>query len=500
MPLQKKILCVFAVLLLFSSCYNAKPVEMLPNAKKVKRTLFIALDGIDYQMVKELKDEGHFKSFQDPRPMISTFPSATTIGFTGIFQPLNVGRVPGYESRFYSFKANKIIGGTPFDVYKIPIHYKYYFDAFRYTMEEKAVMYTFPSMASKQDLVNTKKIVMSSNKNIMMTYLGGTDGSAHMLGRKRTRQTMIFMDQFLESMQRRYQKEHGHPLRIVLFSDHGFQYSRLKHVSNKEIKDKLGAKGFRVKSKIETDQDVVLVKFGLLSSGVGFVAKENRKTVANAMRTVEGIDLVFWHNGDNKKIYVQNHDGATAYFEYKYSGTKKYRYVSVSGDPLHYLPTLAAQGLDPNSWISDKTWEQTTFDHEYPDVGYRLYESFHGLVQNEAGILFSLKPNFQFGPAVTYIGTLTRLGQHGTHGGMFRQTSWAFAMTNQDDNPNPPKFFRYDDFFKYYLPEVTQAYSKGKKKGQVAINPDFILSHDHDLKEPDMKTELRDLENAILAP
>src|SRR3989344_2926072 len=101
---MKKLLPFFLIIS-FTCCYNAKPVEILPRTEKVpERTLFIALDGVDHTLMAELKSAGHFKSFGDAIPMISTFPSATTIGFTGIFRPLKVGKVPGYESRFYSHK------------------------------------------------------------------------------------------------------------------------------------------------------------------------------------------------------------------------------------------------------------------------------------------------------------------------------------------------------------------------------------------------------------
>lgn len=452
----KRCLALALIALCLFACYQAKPVKTLPKAGTVGyRTLFIGLDGIDYVLMKELKDAGYFRSFRDPVPLVSTFPSATTIGFQGIFRPLGVKKYLGYETRFYSQKKNKIVGGTLFDVYKYPADYKTYFDSFRHTIPEKSVMYAFPGMASKQDLMRTKGEVFGNPKRVIMTYLGGTDGSAHILGRKRTKRTLIYMDKVLTRLQVRHMDEKGEPLRIVLFSDHGFHYGNLHMVKNSEIREKLKAAGFRMSSRIESDRDIVFVRFGLLSGGVAFANLKNRDEMARLLSTVTGIDLVFWHRDNKKKVFVRNATGKEAYFEYR--GKRQYRYVTVTGDPLGYKPLLLRHGLKSGQWIPDATWKKIAYNHHYPDAGYRLYDAFFDLISNRAAIMFSLLPNYQYGSLAARIGTLTRVKQKGTHGGLFRSASWAFAMTNIDDNPAPPHFFRYDEFFPYYLPRVSRA-------------------------------------------
>lgn len=446
-----KILSLFCAIL-FITCYHHKPIKDVSQAHRVtERTLFIALDGIDHTLMKELKDEGYFAAFHEPIPLVSTFPSATTIGFTGLFQPLDVGQVLGYEARFYSWADNKIMGGTPFDIYKIAINYKYYFDNFRHTMHEKGVMYTFPSLASKQDLVDTRKALFHNSKKIVMTYLGGMDGSAHMLGRLRTKRTLKYMDDFLRRLQEEHLKERGETLRIVLFSDHGFDYHPLKTVSNAEMQRKLAKAGFHLRTKIESDKDAVAVKFGLLTSGVMFARLPHRAEMARLVSSVTGLDLTFWHLDDERKIFIKAHDGTEAKFEYQ--GKNRYRYVPVTGDPLGYVKTLEDNGYHIGQWLSADEWLKITYDHNYPDAGYRLHDAFFRLVKNQASILFSLYPNYQYGSAPARVGTWAKLGQRGTHGGLFRQTSWAFAMTNLSHSKNPPTYLRYDQFFNYFLPK-----------------------------------------------
>lgn len=450
--LRRLVLIILAVYFL-SACYHGHPVTALRGADQVKtRTLFIGLDGIDYALVREIKDEGGFKEFNDVIPLVSTFPSATTIGFTGIFQPLGVGAVPGYEVRFYDYEQNKIIGGTPKDIYKIPIAYKYYFDAFRHTMQEKGVMYAFPSMASVQDLDRTETVVLENPKRVVMTYLGGTDGSAHVLGRIRTKRTLKYMDRFLTRLKQKYRTAKNENLRIVLFSDHGFDYTPLKNVSNTEIKTKLRAQGFHETTHIQNENDIVLTRFGLLTAGVGFAPKKHRAAMAKTLSTVRGLDLVFWHNDTRDRVHVLDSLGHEAYFDFKSParpGNLIYRYVPVTGDPLGYAAFAHA-------WRGEDAWLKLTYDHHYPDAGYRLYDAFFNLVKNNAGLMFSLKPDYQFGALAPRVATWGRIGQRGTHGGLFKNPSLAFVMTNDPIDGKAPKYLRYDQMFTRYLPTVVR--------------------------------------------
>lgn len=441
--------------------YHKPPITALPEAQNEDhKTLFIAFDGIAYDMMRELKEEGHFKDFQAPIPLIVPFPSATTIAFTGIFQPLDVGTVPGYETRFYSFKENRIMGGTPWDIYKIHIHYKTYFDNFRHTMTSKSVMYTFPGVAGKQDLMNAEKLVMRSDKKILFTYLGGTDGAQHLLGRRRTKNFMAYVDRFLTRMKKRYERAHNEPLEIVLFSDHGFHFDKLKMISAEDISKSFAKSGFKSAASLKTADDVLIVKYGLLSSGVLMTKTPRLEELADRVRRVKGMDLVFWDEGN--RIYAMDTEGKTAYFEYR--GRREYRYVTLTGDPLNYRP-LAGR------WRTAASWHDLTWDFEYPEAGYRLYDAFHRLVENKASMIFSLKPDYQFGALSTLGGTKLRLGGHkGTHGGMFKSVSQGIVMTDSKTRQLPPAV-RYDELFKIFLPRVTKAYEHkhGKKEVQVLL-------------------------------
>lgn len=467
----KRFFCFFFLSLTVSCGFHKPEVKILPDAEKeAGKILFIAIDGIGYEMMHELQKEGHFKDFQPVVPLIVTFPSATTIGFTGIFRPLDVGKVPGYESRFYSYKENKVIGGTPGDIYKIHINYKTYFDAFRHTMYEKAVMYAFPGVAGKEDLMRTEKLVLESPKKIIMTYLGGTDGAQHLLGRTRMKRFMIFMDRFLQRMKRRYDREHHEPLKIVLFSDHGFHFDHLKMVPTGNIDKALEEAGLHASHRLIDENDALAVEYGLLSAGVMMTKPHHEEQAARAIHRLEGMDMVFWPEGNNR-IHLINSKDEEALFDYRSSGN--YRYAAIRGDPLGYLPLLEKNGFKSGSWIPDGRWKEMVSKAWYPDAGYRLFDAFFNLVENRASVIFSLKPDYQFGGLAALLGTYLKFGHKGTHGGLFWDTSAGMVMTD-DSKMELPEAVRYDEMFKLFLPRVTKAYQRkhGKQEIQFLTQPD----------------------------
>ncbi len=451
----------FAILLPIIT-FAGVTIHTLPHAdSEADRTLVLALDGVDHDLMAELYKEGYFKNFESPRVLVSTFPSATTIGFTGIFQPFNAGQTPGYEIRFYSYDENKIMGGTPGSIKKIPINYKYYFDSFRRSIFDKGIMYSFPSMASQQDMLHAKKLALESPKNVILAYMGGTDGSAHMLGRKRTKRTLKELSRFLVDLQKKHEDKFNKPLRVVLLSDHGFYYNDLKTVTTGDIKKKLKSTSLKITTSLKNKNDVVIPEFGLISAGAVYTHVDNRKTVAEALTKTDGIDVVLWHTQDPNFIFIQNKKGI-AKLEYKNGDRKLMRYVPISGDPIHYQKLYTQSDnvkWSPSPWWSEKEWLEKTYNMDYPDVLYRAHDAFFGLVKNQASLIFSVDKDYQFGSLPAEIGTLTRGGQHGTHGSLIRETSQAFYMATPSTHyPTSPEVMRYNQALTHALPSVAKAY------------------------------------------
>ncbi|MBI2335698.1 MAG: alkaline phosphatase family protein [Deltaproteobacteria bacterium] len=452
---MKKFSLIVWIFVFQSACYHPHPVHQLPNIGKVEpRTLFLALDGVDYFLIAELKKEGYFKDFFNPAPFISTFPSVTGIGFTGIFKPLGVKKVPGYELKFYSLKDNKMEGGKLSEVYKIIFDFKLFFDRYRHKVEEKGLMYAFPGLAGKQDLKKTEELLYENGKNVLLSYVGGTDGSSHLLGRERTKRFLIYLDGYLHEIKQRYHERTGRDLRVVLFSDHGFLHKKAKNIRLGLLKQRLKENGFRIAKSIQSPYDVVTTRFGQLNSGVFFTTQSaQREKVARILAQTKGVDLVFWYNEDPKKIFVLNSKGEEAGFEFK--SEQMYRYQIITGDPLNYIPVLEKNNLKVGQWIDEDTWFRMTYDHEYPDAGYRLYDGLTNLIENPGSILISTEKEYEYGSLAALVGTWTHFGHQGTHGGLFKESTWGFMMTDWGTKRVLPIALRYDQLFPFFIPEVT---------------------------------------------
>lgn len=449
--------------------------QVSPKDNPPVHTLFIAFDGISYDLMAELHQKGLFKEFGPPTPLVVPFPSATTIGFTGIFQPLNAGKIPGYEIRFYSYQKDKIVGGSPWDIHLYPVKYKDYFDKFRHSVFEKMMMYTFPGVAGKQDLIRTEKLVLKENKPIMLSYLGGTDGMQHTIGKKRTVRFMKYVDHMVKRIRKKYQKKYNRPVRIVMFSDHGFHFDKMKSVPVSAFKKALAKENLFLKSNLApSHQNVVAVKFGVLSAAALYCAPQKAKPVAKVVSRIEGVDLVFWVEG--QKVYITNEKGEIAYFSYQ-KNNKAHAYHEVIGDPLGYGQLLRENGLTLGQMLSSDQWFDLSWNHKYPDAGYRLYDGFWGLVENGASVLVSFHPEYQFGSFPARIATRLRiLGHKGTHGALLQEPSYGIIMTD-DPTIKLGQAHRYNQMFEIFLPKLTKHYRNnpdGQKK-QVSI----YLLNDH---------------------
>lgn len=462
--MKNKIIVLLVILSLFSGCASLRHhVKSLPaSSAQAPRTLFIALDGVGYDTMRDLAPT-YFKGFAPPVPMIASFPSITTPGFTGLFQPLGAKPAPGYELRFFSWQDNKIAGGTPGDFRRHPVDYKNFFDYTRHTTFSKTITYSFPGFAGKEDLDRISRLLRKSDKRLLISYIGTTDATSHVLGRERLVRFLRYMGEWLDRLVARHRQKYHEDLRIHLFSDHGFDFDTPKMVSHDGMKRALRAQGFAMEDRLKAPEDVVFVHYGLLSNGSAYSRTQRQKELARAISSVAGVDLSFTVEGS--KIWIMGHDGSEAFAEYQ--GARFYRYETVTGDPLglqrDYLPSELRQ------FHADDWWRYRTSDREYPDALYRLYQAFFSLVQNPATVLFSTLPGYQYGGTAALVGSFVRFGQKGTHGGLFRNASLAMVMTNDREIKLPP-VLRYDEMMIFLAPEVV------KKIGSATRSPQDILS------------------------
>lgn len=406
-------------------------------------TLMLALDGAQFDMVRGLREQGHFPSFQAPSRMISTFPSTTIIGFTGLFRSVGCEPSEGYETKFFSVPENRLRGYTLRDYHRILIPFKQYFNYYRLALYNKFTMYAFPYSTVRRDIERIhKEIMRAPERSIKVAYIGGTDGASHILGERPVRGLLIEVSRAVERWRQEYRATHRGNLQVVLFSDHGFHFESLRHITLSDVKAQLKGHAYRLAKHLERSGDIVPVTFGSLSSAVFYTFPDEAEGIAQVLSRVKGFDLLFYRKSPHE-IGVYSHSGTWAIIEEGQNG-QAFRYRPVTGDPLGYSPRISRLFATPRSylqaspWLSQDKWWQLTKDHPYPDAFARLYDAFGPLVKNQAQILASTLPGYEYGSWQSRIGARLHGGLKGTHGGLFDSASSAVVMTTLSDPAFPP--------------------------------------------------------------
>lgn len=422
-----------------------------------ERTLLIALDGVPFDLVSELKKEGRFSGFQEPARVITTFPSTSHCGFGGIFRPLGAEKPEGYDREYYSYEEDKIVSFVSSINPKSPKDYKNFFHYARKTPIQKFWIYAAPGLSGRRDLEKIRRLVWSRDGTTpLFAYIGGTDGSGHVLGRKRLKRWLVFMDQELEKMRKAYRRDFGHDLQIALFSDHGFHFVRRPNaVSRNAIENALWRNGLHLAPNLKSLDRVVAVQWGNIS-GASFYAKEAHvPEIALALAKTPGIDIVARRSDGDIVVLSRDFGRLQTATVTCTEGRRRCRYAPVDGDPLDYgeiVEALRRKGrMDSRGFAASEDWFEATKDHRYPDALYRLHDGFFTLVKNPAPILFSTEKNYEYGDVFTRIGAWFHGGLKGTHGGLFQEASAAFAITT-DPKVRLPPVLRYDQLMPYILP------------------------------------------------
>jgi hypothetical protein len=427
--------------------YDRGADASMTRPRKGEQTLFVALDGVPYGMVEELFSEHKLRSFQKPSRVISTFPSTTTTGFTGLFRSLGARPSPGYDAQFYSFDKGEVRGNL-LEAYDFEAaDYNHFFGYNRNTGFQQVVMYTSPQFALNQDLKKIRPLIWDHpEKQSVFFYLGSTDGAGHLDGSDKTRDLLLQTLRELENLREEYRMNFKKDLRVVIFSDHGFHWTRLKKIDVADFEEHLKAEGLKLVKKMKNSKDVVAITWGNISGGDLYTSEESSPEVANLLLEMPGVDLVFYRQKDRVVVLGSRARTEKGEIFFDESG-KRFGYKALDGDPLQYGPILEAlqqEGkLDSEGMADEKDWFEKTEALPYPDALYRIHDAYFGLVQNPATILLSTNEDYEFGDNLTRWGSAIRGGMVGTHGAIALDSSSAF-IASTDPKLGLPPVLRYD--------------------------------------------------------
>jgi hypothetical protein len=361
----------------------------------------------------------------------------TSVSFADLFRPFRIAPSDGYEIRHFDPARNAIVG-NPLRPQRHGRTWKACCDVAFETLAAKVAMYGTPRWTGRREIAAAAAAVLDSATDPIVAYVGSTDGLAHMQGDGAMIPFLLQLDTAIAALQRRHLARRGRPLRVVLFSDHGMGRVRVRSIGDPS--DTLRRAGLRVVRRLRGADDVVASTFGVVSYGALFVAPARAGTAARGIVGHAGVDLAAW-SAAPRQVDVVSREG-WARIRWRVTGDgRRFGYECAGGDPLKLDEArrrLAREGrLGADGFADDRDWLNATADGYYPDPLHRLAEAFDGdRVRSRAPVLFSLAPGGAWGWRLAHIAARLSGGDiEGTHGGLDRESSLGFLLTDHDAAP-----------------------------------------------------------------
>lgn len=425
---RKRVLAL-ALLLALSACATPAPQALArsgaPADSSALRTLVLMMDGVPYDLVDSLWRAGHFRGFQPPSRLVSAFPSLTGVAFRGIWQELPT---PGYEDRYFDPGENRLRGGLLEHLFRSEQESTFHrFVEVQPSRLAVSLAYLLPGPLARAELRRLREETdrRAAYDSTIVAYLVSTDALAHRGGRDELATFLVEVDAMLAEIRAR----HGAGLRIVMFSDHGNDLVPTRRVP---LDEALDAAGFRSASRIESERDVVVPRFGLVGSSFLYALPAAEPRIAEALLGVEGVDLVVFAD-ELGRVHVWNTRGR-ALVEAT-PDRSAYRYRMIQGDPLGFAPVLerlhARAEVDSNGFAPDSAWFRETLPTPYVDAPRRILQAVGTAVRYPANVIVSYEPGFHYGNAAADL----VVPINGTHGSLRTSSSIAFFMSTHVATP-----------------------------------------------------------------
>lgn len=378
------------------------------------RWLVLCVDGVPYLEFLALWEEGHFREFFRPAPLIAPFPTASGIALTEAF---HTGAVMGYEDGYFDRKANRLSGGSLKTTLGEDIPYLKLLD-YDLPGPFRGLAYVLPQKSFHADLGRLRRRFLESRNKVYFAHIATTDSIYHVLPRAEARRLLLGLDALLRQL---YLEANG-KLRITVFSDHGNSLAEGHPVP---LAAYLASEGWQLAKRCGEARAVVVPAYGLLGFFAVYCVGDEKAALAQHLAKMEGVDVVVY--AEPGGAVVENREGRVR-LEWKEDGSA-FRYQPQESDPLKLADILARlkeEGkLGPEGWISDQDLLAATAAHVYPDPGHRLWQWARNHVRNPADVLVSLKPGYHQG-SKTFEYVVTMLS---THGSMDRAQTLGFATT-----------------------------------------------------------------------
>lgn len=425
------------------------------------RLLFIGLDAVPYRTVErlsdpELGDAALFRGLRGPVPLISTFPSTTSLAFAGILEPVGLEKSPGYEAKFFDWDEGRVRGGGLISYNKIKFPWREFWDWKMRGLFRKLLSGARPVKTTNRSIRQSLAAFADSDDEVYFIYYTTTDLVAHLESPPGLEPVLRRLDEGLRELRERQPER---PFRVVLFSDHGVAGGEPLVNVRRGVKRALKDAGYHPAKHLRQANHVVFVPFGLVSSFVAFTRGNAREETAEVMAGVEGVHICATPalSGDGWKVFGGDGGSALVRIVDDGRGQELWSYEPLVGDPLELAPTvegLRERANDAHAVaFPDRWWLEATREQEYPDPLYRIVRGFD-LVENPASVICGNRPGYMYGACSTELASRLSVGRlRWTHGALDEEASLGFVMSDVEAWEVPSGPVRFNEALLPFLGE-----------------------------------------------
>lgn len=393
------------------------------RAQPAERTLIVVLDAVPYATMERLTNrqvsEGQplFTDFAPPVPLISTFPSSTSIALSGILGGLGLDRSPGYEPRFFDWEEQRRRGGGPLSYFRITFPWREFFDWNRKGPVRNFLHAARPVRAGIREIGRAIEAFKATQESVFTVYVADTDTAAHLFGPTGLDPMLRALDRELKGLDSE---------RIILLSDHGLAGGEPLVNVLPAVRRRIADRGWRWAERLEHPGDVVLTPYGLVSSFEAYADPDLGPMLAGALAGVEGVEFCILPKDGSWRVAAGEW---TLDFERRQTASGSEWSWRVAGRETGLAATLPSLGA--GSWVSDRELLAATGSSAYPDALYRLAGAF-GAVENPASVVCSVEEGYMFGSRGAERSARWAKGRlRWTHGALGREASFGFLMSNR---------------------------------------------------------------------
>ncbi len=371
------------------------------------RHLVIVLDGVGYDLVKELYDAGRLRLFYPPSRLIAPYPTLTDLCMEDLF-----GYVPcrAFEAEYYSHRAGRMAGGswaylrgenTP---YNRLLHY-------RADMILDAIAYVLPWRVFGKEINDSKRVFDRGQTQEVRAYYVSSAG----VGTKRSAEGHRMCLRKVEQLVNQAVWETRGLVKVTMLADHGHTYTPARRIP---LEGHLRARGWRITDRLRGRRDAAYVRFGL-ETYASFAAQDPAALAADLV-ACEGVELASFAKG--RTVVVLAPGGGRAVIRRRGG---RFGYAPQAGDPLKLKGILAALRGGADGCYDANQLTKATALHVYPAALQRLWRAHFALVHDPADVIVSLADGYYSGSRG--FAAFTKVAS--THGGLNYRNSTTFIMS-----------------------------------------------------------------------